>query len=306
MTKRGVEQEPSETALFGALHRAIAHKEFEGKRPGPDYLAEHFLPPHYRFFIKFKRVRTRTRRRFGEALPGLHEYVMARTAYFDGVFVDALKSGVPQIVLLGAGYDSRAIRFAALNRATRIVELDIATTQARKKSCLAKARIDVPVRVSFVPIDFHADSLDDVLARAGCEQDEKTLYLWEGVSYYLEPEAVDATLGFVGRSSHPESAIAFDYAVSISEDTIDDYYGVRTFAQSMRTHHPQELFRFTIDEGNIGSFLEQRGLRLVQHLDNQEMEQTFLVDDHGSLPGPVTGLFRFVLASPDGRKQEPQ
>ena len=306
MAKSGVEQEPSETALFGALHRAIAHKEFEGKRLGPDYLAERFLPPHFRFFIRFKKMRTRIKRRLGEALPGLHEYMMARTAYFDGVFVDALKKGVPQIVLLGAGYDSRAVRFSALNRATRIIELDIATTQDRKKTCLEKARIDVPVGVSLVPIDFHADSLAQVLERAGYERDEKTLYLWEGVSYYLEPEAVDATLAFVSRSSHPESILAFDYAVSVSEDTIDDYYGIRMFAQSMRTHHPQELFRFAVDEGSIGSFLEQRGLRMVQHLDNQEIEQTFLMDDRGSLLGPVTGLFRFVLASPNGRKQEPQ
>jgi methyltransferase (TIGR00027 family) len=182
----------------------------------------------------------------------------------------------------------------------------MATTQDRKKKCLKKARIEVPAHVSFVPIDFHAESLEDVLERAGYDNHEKTLYLWEGVSYYLEPEAVDATLALVSRSSHVESALAFDYAVPISEDTIDDYDGVRTFAESMRTHHPQELFRFTIDEGSIGSFLEQRGLRVVHHLDNKEIEQTLLLDDHGSLLGQVTGLFRFVLASPSGRRQEPQ
>jgi hypothetical protein len=54
MSKKGVEQKPSETAIVAALHRAIANKEFKNERFGPDYLAEYFLYPHFRFFLKFK------------------------------------------------------------------------------------------------------------------------------------------------------------------------------------------------------------------------------------------------------------
>ena len=58
--------------------------------------------------------------------------MLARTAFFDNLFIDALNKNIPQIVLLGAGYDTRAYRFADLNNATKIFELDIAPTQNRK------------------------------------------------------------------------------------------------------------------------------------------------------------------------------
>jgi methyltransferase (TIGR00027 family) len=150
-------------------------------------------------------------------MPGLLEYMIARTAYFDSIFMDALTNDIPQIVLIGAGYDSRAYRFPNANKATKIIELDIATTQNRKKKCLKKAQINIPIHVSFAPIDFNKDSLINVLEKAGYEKDRKTLFLWEGVSFYLEPESVDATLEFLNRSSHNESVIAFDYSISISE-----------------------------------------------------------------------------------------
>lgn len=110
MPKKSAEHKPSETAMFAALHRAIANKYFTDERFGPDYLAEYFLPAHFRFFIKFKKVRANIKKKLNKYLPGLHEYVIARTAWFDSLFTDALYENIPQIVLLGAGHDSRASR----------------------------------------------------------------------------------------------------------------------------------------------------------------------------------------------------
>lgn len=302
MSKKGVEQKHSETAIFGALHRAIANKEFRNERFGSDYLAEYFLPSHFKFFIKFKKIRANVKNKFNKFLPGLHEYVIARTAFFDGIFIDALNKNIPQIVLLGAGYDSRAYRFANLNSATKIIELDIAPTQNRKKECLKKAQIDIPKHVTLVPINFNKESLKDILEKAGYDNHEKTLFLWEGVSYYLESESVDATLKFVSHSSHNESVIALDYAISISEENIN-YYGVKEFFQTMKKHHANEELMFAINEGKIESFLEQRGLKLVNHLGNKEIEKTFLLNENGSLKGQITGSFRFALASPNSGPQ---
>jgi methyltransferase (TIGR00027 family) len=298
MTNNGVEQKPSETALFAALRRTIANKEFDNDKFGPDYLAEYFLPNHFRFFLKFKRIRENTKNKLNEALPGLNEYMIARTAYFDGLFVDALKDKTPQIVLLGAGYDSRAYRFAQLNHDTKIFELDIPPTQARKMGCLRKAHIDIPSQVTFVPINFDRESLPDALGKAGYQNDLKTLFIWEGVSYYLEQEAVDATLSFVSHHTHPESIIAFDYTITISEGNINDYYGVKEFAQTMVEHHGNEALLFSIDDGETDSFLARRGLEMVHHMDNEEIERKYLLKEEGSLLGRITGHFRFVSAAP--------
>ena len=297
MTDNGVEQKPSETALFAALRRTIANKEFGNEIFGPDYLAEKFLPPHFRFFLKFKSIQANTKEKLNVFLPGLNEYMIARTAYFDRLFVDAFHNQTSQIVLLGAGYDTRAYRFANLNHGTRIYELDIASTQDRKRKCIKSARINVPELVTFVPINFNNQLLANELRKAGYQDHQKTLFIWEGVSYYLDPASVDRTFEFVRLAAHPESSIAFDYTVSISEENINEYYGVREFAQSMKEHHANEDLLFSIDEGGIGSFLEQRGLKIVEHLDNEEIERKFLIDENGSLLGKITGHFRFVLAS---------
>jgi methyltransferase (TIGR00027 family) len=301
MSKKGVEKRHSETAIFAALYRAIANKEFKNERFGSDYLAEYFLPFHFKFLIKFKTIRVNVKNKSNKLTPGVYEYMLARTAFFDNVFIDALNKKIPQIVLLGAGCDTRAYRFAKLNSTAKIFELDIATTQNRKKKCLKKAQIDFPKHVTLVPIDFNKESLKNVLEKAGYENNEKTLFIWEGVSYYLEPDSVDAMLEFVSHSSHNESVIAFDYAISISEENINNYYGVKEFAQTWRKHRSDELFRFAIDEGKIESFLEQRELKIVNHLDNREIEKTFLLNEKGSLIGHITGSFRFAMASPNNK-----
>ena len=303
MSKKSVEQKPSQTAMFTALYRVVAHKEFKNKRFGSDYLAEHFLPIHFKFFIKFKKIRAKTKMKFTKFVPGMYEYMLARTAYFDSIFKDALHKNLPQIVLLGAGYDTRAYRFAKLNHTSKIFELDIATTQNRKKKCLKKARIDIPKQVTLVPINFNKEALKNVLENAGYKNYKKTLFIWEGVSYYLEPESVDATLKFITHCLHKESVIAFDYAISIYEENINNYYGAKKFTQTWRKYRQNELFRFTIDEGKIQSFLEPRGMKIVKHLDNREIEKAFLLNEKGALIGQTNGLFRFAVASPESDPQ---
>jgi len=295
MSNQGVEAKPSETAFFAALRRAIANKDYGDKKFGPDFMAEYFLPPHFRFFIKFQKIRDDTKDKFNSFLPGLNEYMIARTAYFDGLFVDALKNEYPQIVLLGAGYDTRAYRFAELNKGTKIIELDAAPTQNWKKKSLKKAKLDVPENLIFAPINFNKELIKDVLEKAGYESEKKTLFIWEGVSYYLEDESVNATLGFVKEFAHPESVIAFDYVLPLTTEN-ENAFGVKKFFESMKKEHEAEALVFSIEEGGIKSFLEERGFRVIEHLDNEEIEKKFLTD-HGSLLGQMTAHFRFVSAS---------
>jgi len=298
MTNKSITEKPSETALMAALRRDLAHKEYKNDKFGPDHLAGIFLPAYFRFFLKFKRIQQNTIARLNEALPGLNEYMIARTAYFDQLFREALKQKTSQIVLLGAGYDTRAYRFAKLNHASKIYELDAAPTQNRKLECLKKARIEIPEIVNFVSIDFNTQSSKDTLLSAGYQNDQKTLFIWEGVSYYLEPESVDQTLEFVCENSHPESSLALDYTISVTDDNIDAFYGVREFIHTMQEHHGSEVLLFSIPEGKIKSFLESRGFRLVEHLDNQQIEERYLTDENEQLIGHMTGHFRFATASP--------
>jgi len=301
MTKNENNQKPSETALMAALHRAIANKENGSQILGSDNLAEYFLPSHFKLFIGFKKIRANSKKKLNKVLPGMHEYVIARTAFFDSLFIEALNNRVPQIVLLGAGYDSRAYRFAKLNTDTKIFELDIVTTQNRKIKSLIKARIDIPKNVELVPIDFNNDSLNNVLEEAGYNSHARTLFLWEGVVYYHDPESVDATLDFVYRSSCLGSIIALDYLISSSESNMDAY-GNKEFFQAMEEHHANEKLMFSIGEGEEESFFRQRGLKMIDHWDNEEIERTLLLNEDGLISGNIIGAFRFALASPTNNK----
>ncbi|MBN1375866.1 MAG: class I SAM-dependent methyltransferase [Dehalococcoidia bacterium] len=297
MTDKSVEQKPSDTALFAALRRALSYMEYKGERYGPDSLAHIFLPAHFRFFLKFNKIRDNTQNKLAVFFPGMHEYIIARTAWFDKLFVEALNNRTPQIVLLGAGYDSRAYRFAGLNGSTRIFELDAAPTQNRKRKCLKAAHIDIPPQVKFLPLNFNREPLSGVLEKAGYQYGEKTLFIWEGVSYYLDRESVDSTLAFVSRSAS-DSLIAFDCTVSVAAENQDMYYGTKEFAQTMHEHHANEEIMFSLNEGEIESFLEQGELKLVEYLNAEEIERTYLLNEDGSSLGRIIGHFRFLTASP--------
>ena len=300
MSKKSVECKPSGTAIGTALLRTIANKEFDDEKLGSDYLAECFLPFLLKFLIKSKGIRARLKNKISL---GMYEYLIARTAYFDNLFVNALNENIPQIVLLGAGYDTRAYRFAKLNNGTKIIELDAPTTQNQKKKCLGKSKIEISSDVVFNSIDFNRESLKIVLEKAGYDNNKKTLFLWEGVSYYLDPESVDATLELVRNYSHNESIIAFDYVISVPIEKLHNYYGVKELVQSMANRHPNERGKFAIEEEKIESFLEQRGLKMVEHLKNGEIENRFLTTENGSLIGQITEWFRFVLASPISKQE---
>ena len=295
MPAKGVDQKPSETALFAGLRRALAHLEYPNERFGPDHLAIVFMPPHFRFFLKFRKIQINTRDKLETPFPGLNAFMIARTVWLDELFLKALQDGIPQIVLMGAGYDSRPYRFAAHNHGTTIFELDAAPTQERKIACLKKARIPVPEKVKFIPIDFNKQSLEEVLEKAGFDRTLKTLFIWEGVSYYLEPGSVDATLASVHQLGANGSQIAFDYTVNVPEHRLDEFFGVRLFNQTMQQAHASEALLFSIEEGQVEPFLKQRGFTMLTHMDNEQIEQAFLMREDGSLIGPITGHFRFVV-----------
>jgi methyltransferase (TIGR00027 family) len=196
----------------------------------------------------------------------LYGYFIARTAYFDGMFKQAvLDSNVEQIVLLGAGYDTRAIRFNSYNSSTAVFEVDIPTTQKNKLALLEKAGFSIPACVKFVAMNFKTDTFANALGQAGFDAQKRTLFIWEGVSYYLEAHAVDSTLQFVKSSSARGSSLCFDY-----------------MTQKMAAINSGEPFLFWIERGRIGPFLAERGFTIIEQLDAAEAEKRYLTLADGS------------------------
>jgi methyltransferase (TIGR00027 family) len=214
----GISHVPSETALATATMRALAAHDPREEIRGADTLAELFLTEEQKTPLRDVNIRNWVFK--NKISPGAYEFMIARTAFFDDVFRQALVEKMPQLVMLGAGYDTRPYRFAHLLDDASVFELDALPTQLRKKEMLERAGVDVPANVTFIPIDFATDDLEQALLRAAYDRGCNTLFLWEGVTYYLSKEAVDRTLAVVRSLSAPGSLIAFDFA-SISPEALN-------------------------------------------------------------------------------------
>lgn len=292
--RRGVNLVPSESAQSVAVLRALAaHDEREEIR-GKDTLAEIFLTEDRKAILKDRKMREWV---LDRGTPqGIYEYLIARTAYFDSGVRRALEEGVPQIVFLGAGYDSRPYRFKSLIQKTRLFELDSAPTQRRKLELLRQNHVSIPEQVTHASIDFNTDALSDILISTGFDPGQRTLFVWEGVVYYLPAEAVDATLGCIRSHAASGSRLIFDYVFSAPEAAADSR--IQALREAMSHALAGEPPCSRIGPGGIAPFLAERGFELIENLLASEMEQAFLTLRDGSLMGKIPPIFGLAIAAP--------
>ena len=292
MIERKIEREGSSTAGYTCFSRACATREQDERFRGPDYLAGIFMPliPNILLTVPFLRKLC-----MRELFPsGIYEYVTARTRVFDEVFVDALECGFSQIVLLGAGMDTRALRFQDRNRGTTIFELDIEATQRYKREVYGRKKTALPESLVFVPVDFNKQRLADVLSQAGYREGQQTLFLWEGVTMYLEAEAVDSTLAFIRSSAAAGSVVVFDYvraSVLRYENTL---YGEKDIRGTVA--RAEEGWIFGIEDGAIEGFLAERGFKLLSHYAPSDLQAAYLMAEDGTKFGRINETHCIVVA----------
>ena len=113
---------------------------------------------------------------------------------------------IDQLVILGAGWDTRSYR---MPKEIHCFEVDLEKTQQIKRQMLKKAGLDT-TRITFVPADFMQEDWLEKLVHAGLDPDKPTFFLWEGVTMYLDREAVESMLCKIA-STKSGSAVAFDY-----------------------------------------------------------------------------------------------
>ncbi len=203
--------------------------------------------------------------------PGATGFVIARERYIDDYLQACLGEGFAQIVLLGAGFDPRAYRIPGIDR-TRVFEVDQAATQAVKLARLKKIIDPLPAHVTFVAVDFNTPGLDERLRSGGYDEQARTLFIWQGVTYFLTAEGVDGTLSFIAHHSGPGSAVIFDYCYTETLRDTSRGYG-RILRQSSRLSG--EAYLFGIDRGQVESFLVRRGFRDVRDVPLEKVKSMY-------------------------------
>jgi methyltransferase (TIGR00027 family) len=134
-----------------------------------------------------------------------------RTQFIDGEVADAIGRGIEQVVILGAGYDGRALRFGG--GPTRWFEVDLPSTQSDKRRRLAALGVS-PLGVTYVPIDLMKGDLDATLENAGHEPTAPTLFLAEGLVPYLTLEATATIFQVLRARAAPGSVLVATFFVS--------------------------------------------------------------------------------------------
>jgi methyltransferase (TIGR00027 family) len=219
---------PSRTSIMVAAGRAFGAREPDASVRNPDHLAERFLGPEERELIREHPIAAALEGDYQKGRQDMEvasttNLMLVRTRFIDEHLLRALDQGATQVVILGAGFDTRGYRFQEQLRGKRLFEVDHHGTQEFKKRRVAEVLGNAPDHVTYVEIDFQKDKLADVLHRAGYQRSAQTFFVWEGVCMYLKEEAVRETLRFVAAESAPGSLLVLDYACQATLDVMNRF-----------------------------------------------------------------------------------
>jgi methyltransferase (TIGR00027 family) len=217
------------------------------------------------------------------ARPWLRAHVAARTRFFDDQVLAAIGRGVRQIVILGAGYDDRALRFPAPG--VRYFELDHPATQDDKRRRLGRINADVRA-LTLAPVDFRHGDVGTVLAGIGHDPGQSSLLVCEGLLVYLDTATIVRLLA--GLRSRCAGASRLAASLAVHADGIDTAALLKQ-ANAARRYGAAEPWRTILPAPAQRDLLARAGWSVDEWL-----EEAALGGRDGSGPGRSV----FVVASP--------
>jgi methyltransferase (TIGR00027 family) len=287
---------PSKTSVWVTTARAIGAKNPDAELRNPDYLAIKFLGPRERAILADEYEMDALELDFAEAIKRIPVPVtphVSRTKYVDSVLVEALKDGVKQVVVLGAGFDTRGLRFESLLAGVRFIEVDYGPTQEYKKRRTVEIFGSLPKHIRYVPVDFSKDNLLTQLRQVGYAERDKTFFIWEGVVMYISESAVKDTIHFARDHSAAGSRIIFNYPLADNPDVNNP---------NSRYVKWGEPWIFGVPGENAVAFVQREGLEVVSDVSGIDLIRQYTIrpDGTSNLPQPPTQLaardLRFCIA----------
>ncbi|MFL6124333.1 class I SAM-dependent methyltransferase [Actinophytocola sp.] len=265
----------SRTAEHVALFRALETRRGRGLFRDPYAIL--FLPPRYRWLV---RAATLPPLNHGIARLIDHRYpggprrsAVARTRFIDDLLAEA---DPEQVLLLGAGYDSRAHRIPGI---PTTYEVDHPATQQAKRR-----RIRDRDHVHYISVDLNEQSLAEALRKAGFPR-KRTAVIWEGVTNYLSEEAVDKTLRDLTATTGKGSTVILTYVDRAALDDDTEWH------RSVR--RVGEPWTFGLHPNEVPAYLGERGLVLRGDMSTQEAARRYHTAE------PAAGFYRIAWAVTD-------
>jgi methyltransferase (TIGR00027 family) len=295
----------SRTSIWAAAARALGAREPDTHVRNPDSLAERFLGPEQRHLLANHPLITALEQPDQDAtqnmeVVGSARLLIARTRFIDERFEAALRDGVRQFVILGAGFDTRAYRFADKLREGHVIEIDQPEMQELKVKRIKEVVGGIPDHVTLAPIDFTSMKVGDVLSNAGFEPDQLALFIWEGVTMYLPEDSIKEVLRWVAGHACPGSSIIFDYSYSsaiqmfknIDMNQLSEV--AKQAVQRFRNLTAGEPWIFGLPDQNEKAFLSDLGfeIREILGVNSAEAIKKYLTRADGSIFGMMPATDR--------------
>jgi methyltransferase (TIGR00027 family) len=203
----------------------------------------------------------------------------ARSRIAEDALSRAVERGVRQIVILGAGLDTFALRNP--HDELKIYEVDHPATQEWKLDRLAEAQIALPPWLIFVPVDFEQDDVAEKLVAAGFQQNSPAFFTWLGVVPYLTQGAIARTLDYM--SSVPNAEVVFDYMEPPEAFSEELRQMEKARVEQLEKIGERSASRF--EPAGIAAILRSHGFCAIEDINFQEIASRFGRAVQGLAPG---------------------
>lgn len=269
------------TALMAAYIRAY-HASYDAPKVFDDFLAYRFIPEGRRILIE--QGLTRALNLNDVALPALDpnqmgaiarilqsmgaSSVLGRSRYTEDSLEKAVKQGVKQYVMLGAGMDTFAFRCLELVTQLQLFEVDHPATQAFKRHRIDELGWEIPSQLQFVPVDFTQDDLGAMLIKSSFDPQIPSFFSWLGVTMYLTRDEVFTTLRAIAQVAPAGSMVIFDYL------DIDPGQPTSDMRMSLAQKSGEKM-KTGLNPSALAENLARLGLRLHQNLSPSDIEARY-------------------------------
>ncbi len=285
-----MKKSPSKTAEEVTLIRISESQKEEDERICYDPLAIHFISLET---LELLGNNPEINKEKDVIFRGVANSIAARVRYFDEFVEKCIIEGLEQLVILGAGYDTRAYRLEGIKENVKVFEIDHPSTQRVKIEKLKEIFGSIPVHVEYVPADLENQNFGEKLFKSGYDASKKTLFLMEGLTLYITPETVDDILLFIVGNSDNGSAVIFDYAsLTPNIDENRDKKISENLIKFMK--ESGEAMKFGLEEGTAEKFLSRRGFSNIVDVTSDDYKKAYF---HGkNKDREIFSLMSFVHA----------
>lgn len=265
----------SETAEGAAAVRT-AHRLFDQPIIFDDPYAVHFLTPH------LKRIHTNfllhrlIMRIAMRAVKPIEGQVLCRAAYAEECLESAIKQGVEQYVIIGAGFDSFGLRRQDLMKKVTLYELDHPNTQRAKLNVLNDLIASIPAHWHFAPIDFESQTLEEVLNALKIDKSRPVFFSWLGTTPYLTEEATRSTLETLSHFASEGSELVFDYLIPSDMLTAVEQKNIRLLMK-LAENRGEPLIGFYPPE-TMARTLASIGLSVTENMSPEEQNLRYFAE----------------------------